>query len=132
MISQDWILWLGAVSLAMFLVSLATLPWLVSLIPEDYFCHRHREPTLWKYRHPALRAAFLVAKNLLGWILVVGGLIMLFIPGQGLLTILMGFVLMDYPGKYALERRVVSYRAIHSGLNWLRARRGAPPLRVDP
>ena len=128
MIDEEWLLWLGFLSICVFILSLATLPWVVAQIPENYFCHRERTPTPWKNQHPALRILILIAKNLLGYLLLIGGIIMLFIPGQGLLTILMGFVLMDYPGKYALERRIVSIPAILSSLNWLRSKRNAPPL----
>jgi len=131
MISEEWLWWLGISSIVIFVVSLATLPWLVAQIPENYFCHNRRTPTVWKKRHPAIRIILLILKNLLGIVLLVGGFIMLFIPGQGLLTMIMGIVLLDYPGKYALERKVASISAIHSGLNWLREKRHAPPLILD-
>ena len=131
MIDGEWLFWLGLTSVIIFVVSLGTLPLLVARIPEDYFCHDRRTPAEWKHLHPAVRLLLLVAKNLLGIVLLIGGFAMLFIPGQGLLTIAMGLLLMDYPGKYNLERRIVSIHAIHSGLNWLRAKRGAPPLRID-
>jgi hypothetical protein len=54
---------------------------------------------------------------------------MLFIPGQGILTMVMGLILLDYPGKYSLEKKVISFTAVHKGLNWLRARAHKPPLR---
>jgi len=73
----------------------------------------------------------LIGKNLLGTILLAGGIIMLFMPGQGLLTMAMGLLLLDYPGKFALERRVARQHAVLSGLNWLRAKTGSPPLVVD-
>ncbi len=131
MIDEQWLLWLCIASVAVFVVSLATLPWLVARIPADYFCHRRREPAEWKSRRPLLRLGFLVLKNLLGLVLLLGGIIMLFIPGQGLLTMMVGMVLMDYPGKYALERRIASIPSVHSALNWLRSKRGAPPLQLD-
>jgi hypothetical protein len=128
---DNWIPLLGALSLLAFVASLAALPWLVALIPEDYFLHQRRTPAAWKDAHPALRLLMIGAKNLLGLVLLLGGILMLFIPGQGLLTIAMGLLLMDYPGKYRLERRLVAIPAIHRGLNWLRRRRGAPPLRTE-
>ena len=127
---DNWIAWLGGLSLVTFVASLAALPWLVALIPEDYFLSEHRTPAPWKDAHPALRLLMIGAKNLLGLALVLGGLVMLFIPGQGLLTMAMGLLLMDYPGKYRLERRLVAIPAIQGGLNWLRQRRGLPPLRT--
>ncbi|MGD9660403.1 MAG: hypothetical protein AB7U63_03945 [Porticoccaceae bacterium] len=125
---QEMLLWVGIASAATFFVSLASLPWLVAQIPADYFNHDRREPTQWKKRHPLLRAALLIMKNLLGYVLFVGGVIMLFIPGQGILTLAMSLLLMDYPGKYHLERRIVAIPAVFRGLNWLRAKRKARPL----
>ena len=53
---------------------------------------------------------------------------MLFLPGQGILTLVMGALLMDYPGKFQLERKIVKTPAILKGLNWLRAKANKPPL----
>jgi len=124
------LLWLGLISLIIFFVSLLSLPWLVAKIPADYFAHDRRIATPWKDAHPAVRILLLILKNLLGLVLVIGGLLMLFLPGQGLLTLAMGLVLMDYPGKYTLERWVVSIPLILKGLNWLRRKRHVSPLIV--
>ena len=70
----------------------------------------------------------MVGKNLLGSVLMVAGVAMLVLPGQGVLTILVGFLLVDFPGKYPLERWLVSRRAIGAPLNWLRSRAGRAPL----
>ena len=127
--TSDLLIWLGLLSAIIFVVSLATLPWLVAAIPADYFSNP-------KAHRPAstLSAGALVQrvlKNLLGLVLLVGGFMMLFMPGQGLLTMLAGAILMDYPGKYQLERRLVSIPAVLSALNWLRQKRHAPPLVID-
>ncbi len=122
---------MAVVSAFTFVISLLTLPWLVARIPNDYFCHRKRQPAPLKQSHPILRVLLLVAKNCLGWVLLLGGLIMLFIPGQGLLTIAMGLLLMDYPGKFTLERKIAGKPKILSGLNWLRAKANARPLEID-
>jgi archaellum biogenesis protein FlaJ (TadC family) len=129
--SAELLYWLGGLSVAIFFISLVSLPWLVARIPADYFCHNRRQPTPWKDQHPIIRAILLALKNLLGWVLLIGGFVMIFIPGQGLLTMAMGLLLMDYPGKYALERRIVALPAVHKGLNWLREKRGVEALRVD-
>ena len=123
--------WMAVISAFTFFISLLALPWLVARIPVDYFCHEKRHPTPLKQAHPVLRIVALVGKNLLGWVLLLGGLIMLFIPGQGLLTIAMGLLLMDYPGKFRLERKIVSKPKILNGLNWLRRKVNTPPLKID-
>ena len=123
--------WLGIGSAAVFIISLLSLPWLVSLIPDDYFSQQHRQATPWQQHHPAIRALLLIAKNLLGLVLLVGGIIMLVTPGQGILTIAMGLLMLDYPGKYQLERKIASTPSIKRSLNWLRSKRGKPPLITD-
>ncbi len=123
--------WLTFASLLTFVVSLATLPWLVARIPADYFAYHKRQGTQLRQGHPAIRLALLIGKNLLGAILLAGGLIMIFVPGQGLLTMAMGLLLLDYPGKFTLERHIARQRSVRAGLNWLRARAGVPSLIFD-
>jgi archaellum biogenesis protein FlaJ (TadC family) len=121
---------LALCSVLVFILSLASLPWLVAKIPKDYFLYRKRKKTL-----PLTTGAFVrylslrLARNLLGLILLAGGFLMLFIPGQGVLTIVMGLILMDYPGKYSVEKAIIGYPAVFKGLNWLIARAHKPPLR---
>ena len=76
----------------------------------------------------AVYAAALVFKNTLGAVLVLGGLAMLVLPGQGVLSILIGTSLLSLPGKRRLERWIVRSRAVMRGLNWIRRRAGQPPL----
>ena len=128
---QTLFTWMAVISGLTFVISLLTLPWLVARIPSDYFCHKKRHPAPLKQTHPILRIAVLVGKNVFGWVLLLGGIIMLFIPSQGLLTIAMGLLLMDYPGKFTLERKIASNPKILNGLNWLRAKGHAPALEID-
>ena len=55
--------------------------------------------------------------------LLLAGILMLFLPGQGLLTLFLGILLIDFPGKYKTERWLISQPAIANSLNWLRKRR---------
>lgn len=114
--------WLGILSIASLVAAILFGPLLAARIPEDYFVAERRPPTA----HPLLR----VLKTLLGAALVVAGIAMLVLPGQGLLTILLGLMLMEFPGKYKLERALVSRRFVLRILNAMRRRAGAPPLRV--
>jgi hypothetical protein len=56
---------------------------------------------------------------------------MLFLPGQGVLTIIAGLIMTDYPGKFELERRIVSNKKILEKLNWLRNKANQPSLKID-
>lgn len=120
---------IGAISLLFFIVSLLSLPWLVAKIPEDYFLSNQRRNSMWKRRYPLMHILATLGKNLLGYILLTGGVLMLFLPGQGILTMVMGMLLIDYPGKFKLERKLAKTPTIFKGLNWLRAKANKPPLK---
>lgn len=122
--------WLGGVSGFLFFASLLALPWAVSRIPADYFLPERRHPVAFSQRHPLLRWAWLLLKNLLGLVLLLAGILMLVLPGQGLLTIIAGLILMNFPGKYRLERWLVARPGVTRAINWMRRRRGAVPLKV--
>ncbi len=120
--------WLAGTSLLTFIATLLLVPLLLTNLPADYFCHgkRHRAP--WAHHHPLIRGVLLIGKNILGTLFFMAGLLMLFLPGQGLLTMVMGIVLLDLPGKYRLESWLISRRPILRGINWLRLRAGKPLL----
>ncbi|NIV30742.1 MAG: hypothetical protein GWN58_14950, partial [Anaerolineae bacterium] len=79
-------------------------------------------------RHPVMGLVVLVLKNLLGLVLLVAGVAMLVLPGQGLLTIVIALTLLNFPGKYHLERWVVSRPPVYRAINWIRRRRGVAEL----
>ena len=120
--------WLLAASIMTFFVTLITVPIILAYLPEDYFLltDRHRVP--WVTLHPFLRIPMLFIKNLLGVVFVFAGILMLALPGQGILTIIVGLVLMDFPGKYHVERWVISRRAVLHAINWIRAKAKKPEL----
>ncbi len=126
-LSPEFYFWMTAVSAVMFVGTLIVVPMLIVAMPADYF-HRHRRRQDGRPLHPVLRVVALVLKNVIGLVLVAGGIVMLVLPGQGLLTIMVGLVMMDFPGKYALEKRVVSLGPVLRTMNWIRRRRGKPPL----
>jgi hypothetical protein len=53
------------------------------------------------------------------------------VPGPGLVLIVIGVSLLDFPGKRRLEQRVVGRPRVLKAINALRARFGRPPLVVD-
>lgn len=81
----------------------------------------------------AARVAYGLGKNLLGLALVVIGVVLAIpgVPGQGLLTIFVGIVLLDIPGKRAFELAIVRRRAVLRNINRVRARFHRVPLVVD-
>jgi hypothetical protein len=125
---QGWLMALAGLSVLMFIGSLLALPMLVARIPPDYFRDPKRHVAGLKRLHPLVYLGLRILKNLVGWMLLLAGLLMLVLPGQGILTIIVGLVLSDFPGKFALERRLASNERILSGINWIRQRGGHPPL----
>ena len=129
---QTWLWWAGALSGVVVLGSLVVVPLLVVQIPADYFAAANRRDRRKRSRHPVMRWIVLGVKNVTGGLLLLAGLVMLVLPGQGLLTLFIGMSLIDFPGKFRLERRVVRIPAIHRSMNWVRARYDHPPLQLDP
>jgi hypothetical protein len=129
---QDLLQWLGGFSLLMFVATLIVFPLVVIFLPQDYFVRHERDPAHQKRRHPAVWLALTVLKNIFGWVLILAGIAMLVLPGQGLLSILIGATLANFPGKYLLERRLVRPPAVSKTLNRIRVRAGKPPLDLPP
>jgi hypothetical protein len=120
--------WLAAASLAAFIGTLIAVPWWLARIPSDYFTRRGQQRRAVKVRHPVLHTMELIMKNLLGLVFLLAGVAMLFLPGQGILTILVGIIFLNFPGKSRLERWAVSRGVVLRSINWLRQRKGSPPL----
>ncbi len=96
-------------------------------LPATYFADDDRAARRASGR-PVLSWAALVLKNCLGVVLVGLGVVLLFTPGQGILTILVGVMLLDFPGKRRLERKLITRPRVLETVNRLRARFARPPL----
>lgn len=122
--------WTAAVSAVMFVGSLIAIPILIIRLPVDYFTSPKRHPAPWKESHPVLRLVVLIVKNISGAVLVLAGIAMLLLPGQGLVSILIGVVLLDFPKKYALQRWIIRRKQVHRAINWIRRKGDRKPLEV--
>lgn len=110
-----------AVSVAMFAGTIVAIPIAVVRMPADYFVAPIPKRPPW----------VIVVRTAAAAILIALGLAMLVLPGQGLLTILVGVSLLDFAAKRRVERRILASRGVLHVLNHLRASRGKPPL-VEP
>lgn len=126
--NENVIWWLVATSIFTFLASLFLIPYIVVRIPADYFVHSKRRPKQPEKYPPIIRIIVLVLKNIIGVILFAMGVLMLVLPGQGLFTMFIGMMMINFPGKYRLERWIVERGPILKTINWLRKRSGHPPL----
>ncbi|NUN50292.1 MAG: hypothetical protein HUU15_15880 [Candidatus Brocadiae bacterium] len=113
---------LGAAS---YFLALVIVPILIARMPADYFVD---DRPLVSRRHPVLRLLLLALKNLIGLAMIVAGIILIPLPGQGFLTLLLGLTLVNFPGKRSLERKLVAWSPIRRVVQWIRLRAGKPPL----
>ena len=117
--------WMSVISGFMFVGTLLLVPWVIIRIPEDYFVRTSPTESTGTWLG---RAGLCIVKNVLGWIFILAGIAMLVLPGQGVLTILLGISLTDLPFKKRLERWILSRPKIQRGLNWIRRKANKPPL----
>ena len=120
------------ISVVAFAVSLAVVAFILVNLPPTYFQQSHPRD-FWLDRHISIRWAGVIVKNLLGVVLVLLGILMSIpgVPGQGLLTILLGIMLLDFPGKRQLEYKIVSQARVLAAVNRMRHRFSKPPLVLD-
>jgi len=119
------------ISILFWIGTLIGVPLVVINLPADYLTNEdaatltHRLPDAWRY-------PYIIVKNIFGVIFILAGLAMLLLPGQGLLTLVLGIALISFPGKHRLIQRVLGRRRILSMLNRWRARAHRPPLEAPP
>jgi len=123
----EHVLWVMAlVSVATLVISIVLVPCLIVILPADFYAERNSRHVF--EGRPLLRAVFLLVKNAIGALLFAAGVLMLFLPGQGILTILAGLALLNFPGKRKLEMRFLHLPKVLTSINWLRQRAGRKPL----
>lgn len=101
-------------------------------IPANYFSSHYQQDFLPNSRW-IIRWGAVIAKNLFGVFLILLGIVLSLpgVPGQGILTILLGLIMLDIPGKRPLEARIIKRPAVRTAINKLRARYNKPPLELD-
>lgn len=130
-IPVDLLIGLTVASVIGFIGSLIAIPLILVRLPADYF--DTRIPRHWmRNHHPLLRLVGLVVKNIVGAVFFLAGFAMLFLPGQGLLTMLIGVSLMDFPRKRELEAKMVGQPTLLGVINTMRQKFHKPPLTLAP
>lgn len=123
---RHWLWVLGVLSVGTLIFSLVALPLVLIRLPADYFIRRPVRD--WPTRHPVVHVMLVVLKNILGVVFVLAGIAMLVLPGQGLLTIFIGILLLDFPRKRRVERWLIRLPRLLQAANWIRVRYGQPPF----
>jgi hypothetical protein len=130
--NSDLLLLLGSLSIFILIISVFMMVLIISFLPEDYFKSENRNliSSVQNSRYPLLKLLVLITKNFFGILLLLSGILMLVLPGQGILTIITGLVFMDYPGKYKFERKLLRQKGVINSINWIRSRLSKPSLKV--
>lgn len=129
---KPYLQWMALASFLSLVLAVVLLPAIVTQLPEDYFIREKRRPVARQKGHPVLMVIVNLVKNLLGLLFIVAGVLMTFLPGQGLLTILIGLMLVNFPGKYRLEQALIRQKFISQTLNKLRRKAHRKPFQMPP
>lgn len=130
-VSVEALIALTVLSIVFFVGTLIAIPFILVRLPADYFDVRVPRPWM-ENHHPVLRVVGHVVKNAVGGIFLFAGFLMLFLPGQGVLTMLIGISMLDFPGKRNVEAKLVGQPTVLNVINGMRAKFGKPPLVIAP
>jgi len=126
---SDWISdynqiiqWAGIVSVFLFFLSLFLLRYVILRLPEDYFI---KASSLSKNPQKIIVR---VAKNAVGFLLTICGIILLFTPGQGMITILIGLCLIDLAIVNQFKKKIINNGKVQKALNWIRTKKSVKPF----
>jgi hypothetical protein len=119
---------LGILSVLTFIGSLIAIPWIIGRLPVNYFILHRRMVEQRHKRHPVLAKIIFFARNFVGTLFFLAGMAMLVLPGQGLITILIGISFMDFPGKHRIVDYLIRRPAVIRLLNWIRRKEKKPPF----
>ena len=123
----EYWLWIAILSALTAICTFIGFTAFIISLPPDYFKHNvHINRT----QNPIVRIPLRILKNIVGVITLVAGLVMVITPGQGLVAILVGVILCDFPGKRKLERRLIARPLVLNTLNKIRSRFNRPPIEL--
>jgi len=126
-ISEEALITFGGISIVMFVGTIIAIPIILNRLPANYFQHELEQKWMDNY-HPIFRNIGLVVKNTVGLVFLLAGMAMLVLPGQGILTIVIGVSLLDFPGKQKLEHKLLTQPMVFQAMNSIRAKCSKPPF----
>jgi len=118
---------IGILSFLLLAASLLATPWLLARLPSDYFSARPERSSR-SFRNTAIS----LIKTVAGVLLILLGFLMMLTPGPGLVLLVLGLALCDFPGKHTLLTKLVRQPSVLSALNWIRSKSDKPPFIVPP
>ena len=130
---SDWISdynqiiqWAGIVSVFLFFLSLFLLRYVIIRMPEDYFITTSSISK--SHSKSPQKIIVRVAKNVVGFLLTICGIILLFTPGQGMITILIGLCLIDLAIVNQFKKKIINNSKVQKALNWIRTKKSVKPF----
>ena len=125
---KEWMSYIAIASMVFFIVSIILIPKIIARIPSNYFINRSNTSV----SSPASVGELILSilRNIIGSFLIFCGIVMLITPGQGLLTILAGLFILDFPGKFKLELYLIKKPSVLKTLNWIRHKQNVPDFQL--
>lgn len=122
--------YLGIISVLIFIFSIVGLRLFIIAIPSDYFINKKRVSAL-RDNSILLWVFYKIFKNIIGYIFIAIGLLALVLPGQGILMILIGLMMSDYPKKFDLEKKIIKINTVRKGVNWIRIKSNVEKIKLN-
>lgn len=115
---------MASVSAALLVITIVAAPWAVSRLPSNYLLQRlerNSKQGIWY-------SLTSISRALLGLLVTLLGLVMLITPGPGVIMLLLGISIAEFPGRNRLLIYLATRPNVLSSLNWMRKRHGKPPF----
>jgi hypothetical protein len=123
--------WIGALSTIIFLIILFAIPIFIVKLPSDFFIRQNLpKPLLASRKHTVIRLIYVIIKNVIGVMIIFAGIAMLFLPGQGVMTVIIGISLLNIRGKRRIVLAFVCRSFVIQSLNRLRTRFNKPTFSI--
>lgn len=113
---------IGFASFILLVISLVISILVMTQLPADYWLVYQQQ------QQDTTPIMLKLIRNTLGLVLLVIGLLLLILPGQGLVTILVALMISDLPFKHRFIAKLVANPGVQKGLNTVRKWRGKAPF----
>ncbi len=114
-IEDHWIA-LSLINLSLFIGFIIIVIYAFSSLPNDYWLEKDDG----HFSSPLVK----VVRNLIALPVLLMGILMLFLPGQGLLTVLLALLISDFEYKRELVQKIIAQKKVRDSLDSLRTKMG--------
>ena len=106
---------ISILSALLFILSIVFIPYLILRLPSSYFVRE-------LFERPSQNLILNLLRYIVGFVLIIFGLIMLVTPGQGLISILLGITLIPSVRRNKFIIYLISLKGVQSSLNFIRVK----------